>query len=309
MANCNNLFLQFNKNITLIPSERKYLRKARTTITTKILNNFSAKKHIPPIEFKVQGSFTMDTIIRPLNGEFDIDIGIYFKFPTGDRSQWPVPQTVSGWVYDAVKTHTSTLPENKTTCVRVTYKPIVPGSDYGYHVDLPIYGEYTDWWGDKYKVIGLNDERQWNQKSNPIAFTEWFNKKSLKNENDNKQLIRIVKYLKAWKDFQTKDIKMPSGMIFTVIAAKNFQPHERDDIAFYETINEIYSNLWWGFWVTKPVEPGNDLVDSNVFSPRRKEYFMERLKQLRDDARLAIRSDSNEEAIYLWYKHFGERFN
>ncbi len=309
MADCNELFLRFNDNITLIPSEKKYLRKARTAITTKILNNFSAKSQIPPIEFKVQGSFTMNTIIRPLNGEFDIDIGIYFKFQENDRDQWATPQTVSGWVFNAVKNHTSIPPENKITCVRVTYKPITPGSDYGYHVDLPIYGEYENWWGSRYKVIGMNDNRQWNEKSDPLAFTEWFNEKCLKNEKDKKQLIRIVKYLKAWKDFQTKDIKMPSGMILTVIAAKNFQPHERDDVALYNTLNEICSLLWWSFSVTKPVEPENNLVAENIFSSRRKVFFMERLRELRDDAYSATRCDSSDEAISLWQKHFGERFN
>ena len=306
MADCNELFLKFNDNITLMPSEKKYLRKARTAITTKILNNFSAKSQIPPIEFKVQGSFTMDTIIRPLNGEFDIDIGIYFKFPTNDREQWAIPQTVSGWVSNAVKNHTSTPPENKVTCVRVTYKPITPGSDYGYHVDLPIYGGYENGWGNTYNVIGMNDDRQWNEKSDPSAFTKWFNEKCLKNEQDRKQLIRIVKYLKAWKDFQTKDIKMPSGMILTIIAAKNYFPRERDDIALYKILEEVHFRLWWGFSIIKPVEPENDLVKS--FSSRQKDYFMSRLREFRDDAYLATRSDSQEESISLWKKHLGERF-
>ena len=308
MANCNELFYNFNENITLTHSEKNYLRKARSAVTTKIINNFSSKKHIPPIEFKVQGSFTMDTIIRPLNGEFDIDIGIYFKFPSSDPDKWPVPQTVSGWVYEAIKNHTSTPPENKTTCVRLSYKPISKSSDHGYHVDLPIYGECKDGWGDQYKVIGINDDRQWNEKSDPSAFTKWFDAKCLKNEKDRKQLIRIVKYLKAWKDFQTKDIKMPSGMILTIVAAKNFQPNERDDIALYKTIDEIHFNLWWGFWVTKPIAPGNNLVAEQKFSTKRKEFFMERLMKLRNDSRLAINSDSYDESSSLWRRHFGNRF-
>ncbi|HWZ23537.1 MAG TPA: hypothetical protein VNW06_12830, partial [Cytophagaceae bacterium] len=171
------------------------------------------------------------------------------------------------------------------------------------------YGKYTDWWAEKYTVIGMNDERQWNQKSHPLAFTDWFNKQCLKNEKDKKQLIRIVKYLKAWKDFQTKDIKMPSGMILTIIAAKNFQFDDRDDIALCKTLDLIYFNLWWGFWVIKPVEPGNDLVDSSIFPSRRKKFFMQKLEELRDDAQKALDSTSNSEAISIWQKHFGDRFN
>src|ERR1700756_4935855 len=110
MADCNDLFRKFEREISLRSTEIKFLRKARTTLTTRIKNSFSGKEQIPPIEFKVQGSFTMDTIIRPLNGEFDIDLGIYFKFPSLDRDTWPTPQTVSKWVYDAVDGHTSIPP-------------------------------------------------------------------------------------------------------------------------------------------------------------------------------------------------------
>jgi hypothetical protein len=305
MSDCSELFKKFNEEITLRPSEIRFLRKARTTITKKIKSDFSSKPQIPPIEFKVQGSFTMDTIIRPLRGEFDIDIGIYFKFPSHDKEDWPVPQTVSGWVFDAVNGHTSTLPKDKITCVRVPYKPI-PGSDYGYHVDLPIYAEYKDWWGDYYKAIGMNDERQWNQKSDPLAFTEWFNQKCLENKTDWKQLIRIVKYLKAWKDFQTGTTKMPSGIILTILAAKNYVPKLRDDVVLYKLLYELHFLLWWDFSIMKPTQPKNDLVEK--YSDARRLFFMARLKEFRDDAYTAIESESKEESVALWQKHFGDRF-
>lgn len=305
MGNSSASFKYFNDTITLKPSEKKYLRKARTAITTKIINKFSAKAQIPPVKFKVQGSFTMNTIIRPLNGEFDIDIGTHFIFPSKDRDNWPNPQTVSGWLFDAVKNHTSIEAENRTTCVRVTYKPLAT-NEYGYHVDLPIYGEYENSWNNKYTVIGMNDERKWNEKSDPLGFTNWFNIKCNANKSDKNQLVRLVKYLKAWKDFQTKDIKMPSGMILTILAAKNYFPNERDDIALYKILNEVHFLLWWSFSIIKPVEPKNDLVDN--YSTRKKNYFMERLREFRDDAYTAINSSSDEDAIKIWQKHFGDRF-
>lgn len=306
MADCNDLFRKFEREITLRPTEIKFLRKARTTLTNKIKNSFSGKEHIPPIEFKVQGSFTMDTIIRPLNGEFDIDLGIYFKFPSLDRDTWPTPQTVSKWVYDAVNGHTSIPPENKVTCVRVTYKPINPKSEYGYHVDFPIYGEYENFWENRYKVIGLNDDRKWNQKSDPSAFGDWFDSKCLKNTGDRKQLIRIVKYLKAWKDFQSSDIKMPSGIVLTILAAKNYVPKDRDDVVLYKLLEEVHFLLWWSFSIMKPTAPENDLVEN--YSDTRRQNFMNRLREFRDDAEKAISTEDNSEAAGIWRKHFGERF-
>lgn len=306
MADCTDNFSGFNKTISLLPVERNYLRKARRVITDRIRTNFKSRKQIPAFEFKVQGSYSMGTIVRPLEGDFDLDLGIYFKFPSNNRSEWPIPQTVSGWVLDALKNQTSTTPENKTSCVRVSYKPVVPGKDYGYHIDIPIYGRYTGSMRKSHTVIGFNDERQWDEHSDPTGFTDWFNEKCSKNKDDGKQLVRLVRYLKAWKDFQTGAVNMPSGMIMTVLAGKNYYPKVRDDITLYKMLDEIYFRLWWGFWIEKPTAPENNLVKG--ISDRKREYFMERLKEFKDDAYTAIHSDSKEEAMKLWRKHFGDRF-
>jgi hypothetical protein len=152
----------------------------------------------------------------------------------------------------------------------------------------------------------MNDKRRWNEKSAPIAFTNWFNGKCLQNTSDKKQLIRLVRYLKAWKDFQQSEIKMPSGMILTVLAAKNYKPEETDDKALYKILEDIHFLLWWDFSIVKPVQPENNLVAS--YSTKRKEYFMNRLKEFRDDAYRAMNESSKEEAVKLWQKHFGLRF-
>lgn len=249
----------------------------------------------------------MNTIIRPLNGEFDIDLGIYFKFASLNRDAWPIPQTVSKWIYDAVYNHTSTPPENKITCVRVKYKPINPQNDFGYHVDFPIYGEYEDFLGERCKAIGLNDVRKWNQKSDPAAFAIWFDSKCQKNTSDRKQLIRIVKYLKAWKDFQSSEIKMPNGIVLTILAAKNYVPGDRDDMVLCKLLDEVYFLLWWDFSIIKPTSPKNDLVES--YTESRKRNFMGRLRQFRDDAKKALSTEDKSEAARIWHKHFGDRFN
>lgn len=307
MANCADLFLKFDQSISLSPTEKRFLRKARTAITNKIVNKFNIKAQIPSVSFKVQGSFTMNTIIRPIDGEFDIDIGVYFDFQDNDRDNWPTPQTVSGWLHEAVMKHTTTEAENRTSCVRVIYKPINSENEYGYHVDLPIYGTYRNFWDNQFTVIGMNDKRNWNEKSAPSAFTGWFNGKCLKNTSDKKQLIRIVRYLKAWKDFQQGEIKMPNGMILTVLAAKNFEPKETDDEALYKILEEVHFLLWWDFSIIKPVQPENNLVAT--FSVRRKEYFMSKLKEFRDDAKKALQVESKQVATKLWQKHLGQRFS
>ncbi len=81
-------------------------------------------------EFKAQGSFVMDTIVNPIDEDFDLDDGVYF---IGDLAphERPEPTAFHQAIYDAVKDQTNEV-YDKDTCVRVRYTK-------GYHIDLPIY--------------------------------------------------------------------------------------------------------------------------------------------------------------------------
>jgi hypothetical protein len=309
MANCTPDFKKFGKLISLTPSDRKQLRAARTAIVKKIKAYFRANSNCPEVDFIPQGSFTMGTIIRPTSGEYDIDIGVYLRGYTDYQSSWPKPEAASMWLYNALKDHTSTLPANKNTCIRVVYQPPVRNKKAGYHVDLPIYIDYTNLVGTKYTRIGINGETQWSQKSDPVGFSNWFFNKRKFNPKDDKQLIRLVKYAKAWKDKMSSEVKFPSGIALTVLLANNFSPHDRDDYAFYDTMRKSYNSLKGIFAInsiTKPVEPGNDLLDNRTQGQKKK--FLELLGVLVDDAKLAINEPNQSIAISYWRKHFGERF-
>src|SRR5690242_20570493 len=112
MADLSNHFKNFSKTISLTKTDRLYLRKARTNITRKLQTHFS-EKSLPAIEFKSQGSLTMNTIIRSLHDPFDIDIGLYLKNQGNDPDNWPRTETVSQWNVSALSDHTSFKPINK----------------------------------------------------------------------------------------------------------------------------------------------------------------------------------------------------
>jgi hypothetical protein len=308
MSDCSSEFLEFNKRISLNKTDKKYLRSARNSIVKKIHKYFQEHSQCPKVEFKGQGSFSMGTIIKPVNGDYDIDVGIYLKGFSNWRNEWAKPETVSQWLIKALYNHTSIKPINKETCIRIRYKPTSPNSNISYHVDLPIYIEYRNFWDAKKTRIGLNGDNQWSKKSDPVGFTRWFFEKCKKNKADNKQLVRLVKYMKAWKDFVSIDKKFPSGMALTILLSENFRPSCRDDIAFKETIRHSYNSLY-GFLksdrIYSPVEPYNDVTSK--LTPKQKQYFKECFEKLVDNAKLAIDESDSQKALHRWRMHFDKR--
>ena len=101
--------------LRLRPAKKVLLRTARNALRDRIRRHFRdvLKLNIP--KFHGQGSYAMGTIVNPLNGEFDIDDGVYLQhLDTGDKSNWPAPETVHRWLVQATDGHTGQKPIDKT---------------------------------------------------------------------------------------------------------------------------------------------------------------------------------------------------
>lgn len=308
MANCHEQFLRFNKAISLTEQEKKKLIGSRNSVSSKIKTHLKSINYYKPV-FREQGSFKMGTIIRPRSGRYDLDLGIYFPELKGNPSDWPKTETIHKHIVEAISGHTSLKPIDKSSCIRLIYKsPYSNNIDLSYHIDLPIYGYKESFWTSEVKtVIGFKGERQWSEYSSPMEFQKWFEEKSNLNYEDTNQLRRLVQYLKAWKDNQQTSPKMPDGMILTVLAAKNYEPHDRDDIALYNMVVEFYYRLWWWFSVTKPVEPNNDLAEK--LTRKQERNFLTRAKKLLNLGSKAIDEKSQSKSVDTWVRIFGERFD
>lgn len=308
MSNCHDHFLKFNSLISLTSNERRKLQNSGNAVISKIKVHFKDKKYSTP-EFKIQGSFAMGTNIRPQEGFYDLDIGVYVTGLQGDSDNWPKTETIHQLIVKAVDGHTSTKPVSKKSCVRVIYKsPYIDQTDISYHIDLPIYAYKSSFWSESTKpVIGFKGEKQWSEYSDPQEFIKWFEGRCSINRNDPDQLKRIVKYLKAWKDKVPATPKMPSGMILTVLAAKNYVPDSRDDVALIKTIEAYYELLWWSFSIKKPVEPFNDL--SEYMTNAEESNFMERTKAFINYGNEAIKTNGTKASLDNWSKNFGKRFS
>jgi len=282
MANCDNLFKEFNQRIKLSESSRQSLRTSRDSLRSKVKEKFKSENY--DVKFYWQGSFAMNTIIAPKDSDYDIDDGIYIQ---GEDEPSVDIDTLRKWVVEAAKDHTSLPPKDKNTCVRVQFKD-------GYHIDLVIYHKKNQ---DHPKLA--HKTKGWTI-SDPKEFMEWFRDRC----DDKEQLKRLIRYFKGWADNVREE--MPSGIILTILAASNFQPNERDDVAFLETMKAIHTRLSISFMCIRPTTPNEDLFAD--YPKTRKDYFMNKLQSFIQSGAQAIEEINQKDACPKWQRHFGDRF-
>jgi len=290
MADCQELFKQFYEKIRLTNSKRDDLITAREGIRNRIRKHFidELKARIP--DFKMQGSFAIKTTTNPLSGEFDVDDGVYLKNLSASKDDWPAPSTVHSWIYNAVDGHTKEKPKNKRTCVRVTYAG-------HYHVDLPIYAQINS---ETY--LAEKGDKGWLQ-SEPIKLKQWFIDRD---KDPSEQLRRMVRYIKAWADYESSKIVMPTSVTMTVLVADAYLNYERDDSCLSHVLSSINNRIASSFIVLNPVDTTEDLAER--LSESQKNKFKERISAFTEDSIEALQEESKKAACKKWTSYFGDRF-
>jgi len=292
MTDLNNEFKIFHDRVALTSGKKKSLREARDAIRERIRQYFRDYLEVEVPKFRGQGSYAMITTVNPLDGEFDIDDGVYLQdLDESDDSKWPTPDTVHRWLVKATDGHTNEKTIDKRTCVRVRYAG-------QYHVDLPSYGKLNGEY-----LLAEKGVKGWHR-SDPLALTVWFMEHV---KAHGEQLRRVVLYLKAWADFQSgRRGKMPSGLILTVLAAQNFRSDSRDDVSLAYTAAAISNAVYPVFCVYNPADREEELTAR--MTDEHKARFQEAISDLAYDAVNAIENDDFEEASKLWRRQLGERF-
>ena len=289
MADCHDLFETYLGEIRLHADKKTSLRTSRDANRSRIRAYFkdTLKKEAP--KFHGQGSMPMHTGVNPLDGDFDMDDGVYLQGLGTDQSTWPTAGTVHGWVVDAVKGYTSVPPQDKARCVRVRYSG-------DYHIDLPVYAL------DASSTPLLFEKGEDPSESDPRACTRWF-RDAAKSKG---QIRRLVRYLKGWRDKQNSNASTASGLALTILAVDFYRPDVRDDIALVNTVSAMHAHLSAGGGVYKHVTPFDDLAAR--WSESRRERFITKLANLRDRGQDAIDEEDKSVASGIWQKLFGDRF-
>lgn len=225
MADLQTQFEDFHEKIKL-DDENAVLREKRDILINKLRTRlkviFEEKdEDTPTFTHFNKGGYAMSLGVVPLNGDYDIDIGLEFDIVKDD---YPDPVLVKQWVYDALYGHTDDV-KIKKPCVTVQYHL---NNEPCYHVDFAVYGHETYQSENIYlargKPTSQSADKYW-QRDDPKGLMKIIQDR-FSNEEDRGQFRRSIRDLKRWKDnkFSPEGHAAPIGIGLTVAAYNWFSP-------------------------------------------------------------------------------------
>jgi len=229
MAKLQKEFGKFHEKIKLKKfDENQGLREKRDLLFQDLRDGLKDEK-IPGTTKKLtfreinQGSYAMNTGIKPKNEDYDIDIGAVFNITNDEYDSSELKKLVR----DKLNKGNRTVNYNRP-CLTVEYKT------EDYHVDLAVYSENNDdihiAWGKEF-----SSERIW-YKSEPEELAAWVSDVSTV-ADESAQFRRSVRYLKKWKEkhFLASGNNAPPSIGLTIQARKvfsdNYAYSEKNDLA------------------------------------------------------------------------------
>jgi ABC-type dipeptide/oligopeptide/nickel transport system ATPase component len=292
MADFHYEFNRFHNRIALTYGNKAMMQMARETIRERIRMYFRNTLQVKPPMFRGQGAYAMNTMVNPIDGEYDIDDGVYLQhLDQQNDGNWPTADTVHRWLMNALDGHCGGKAEGKRACVRVRFRGL-------YRVDLPVYGQLNG----RFR-LAVNGASNW-PNSDPISLTLWFGSHV---SRYGAQLRRIVCYIKAWADFQTRRWgEMPDGFILTVLAVQHYQNRDKDDAALAYTLKAISTAVCSPMYIPNPVNIGEQLAER--LTQIQKIKFQEAVMESAADAIEALSLADSHRVLKIWRKVFGDRF-
>lgn len=144
--------------------------------------------------------------------------------------------------------------------------------------------------------------------SDPQAFSNWVKEKlRLANQRQSGQLLRLIRFAKAWKNFretQNSSLRLPSGFLLTILFCEEYVSADCDDTSLKRTLERIYSRLENKYECKRPTTP----IDEDLLEKYSKDSFLPELMKFRDWATEANTLDCEKAASEFWRKCFGDRF-
>ncbi len=308
MATLQKEFEDFHNEIKLgTYEENQALRDKRDLLINELTEKLKDEK-VPGTDKKLtftkfdQGSYAMNTGIKPKDGDYDIDVGIIFDITNDEYDSNKLKKLVFKKLNGQ---HNRTVIFN-TPCITVKY------SD-GYHVDIAIYsdndGDYHIAWGRKDA-----EKKQW-YKSEPKELKQWVADVSADCKHAE-QFRRCVRYLKNWKakKFSNDGNAAPVSIGLTIQARNAFSYRCDNDL---DALINIVSTMKSGFSssfdlesvsfkksieVELPVKPFKNVYYKMTLNQT--DQFYEKLDALLEVLEEAKGEDSDHKASKLLRKVF-----
>ena len=325
MAYVQPYFDLFHRSIRLSLDESRTLQQKREIVCNKLEDRLpaifeAAGQECPLFGFRNQGSYQMQTGTLPLDGDYDIDLGMYFEIDPDEYH----PLELKRMVYKALKGHTKDV-RIRRPCVTVQYQQ---AGEPAYHVDIAIYSDGSQS-RDGMPRLALGKGRSGEK------FCGWLvsDPATLSSEilgsyegPELTQFRRLVRYLKRWKDlrFHKTGNGAPRGIALTVASHQHFEAEffrdgtPDDLLALINIVRGLLGSFtlrgmsWFFGWpsheveIMLPVEPFSNLCAR--MTPRHMKRFYEELEFLLEVLEAVKSGRSDEKACQRLRDIFGDDF-
>lgn len=344
MLNLSSLFHSSVEQPTLLDQldlttvRREYIAQAKTEVRNCLRERLpivlQEQGYTGPIirpRFFTQGSWVYKTLNAPARHpqQADVDDGAYL--PLSFVAQLSKPSIASAVFFAAaeealmslVKLRGWTLITDKLTCVRIVISAFA-------HIDIPLYaipdGEFETLQKSALSIYGYltfdeamrRAERDvWTAlptdhvllahrkddwvKSDPRPVKQWFLEEV---ERHGEQYRRIVRYLKAFRDWQWPSAG-PASILLMAASAPLFDMREkRDDLALLDVVEKLPDALRDG--VYNPVDRSESLTDR--LGKKGVDDAATKLAVFENYLRGALNASNPEQACIWMVDQFGERF-
>lgn len=238
----------------------------RPRIRLATITALGMEKAVSP-RFRTQGSWSYKTCVQPPflpPQEIDWDFGVYLPVHVWEENGPPHEMAkayfglVESLLRDLCRVKGWTLISGKATCIRVQVANWA-------HIDIPLYaapenefalivekaalsvrgssgihdavrlsesaefGEMPEqMWEDLDHIVLATRSGEW-KSSDPEAVARWYNDRVLEHTD---QLLRVCRYLKAWRDYHWKEGGGPTSVSIMIMVAQAFESQRgRDDLA------------------------------------------------------------------------------
>lgn len=336
------LNIEENERAILLQTRKKArsaIRKAFNESKAIIEENFkkqstlkgirSAFREVSPA-FWPQGSFSYGTLNNPAQSppqQLDIDDGVYLPmdlfedepiyskeifFQIVDTALKQLASQNQGWKFD----------DSKPTCARIIVSSRI-------HLDFPLYAVPIERFKELKEAalstsfavmdsayaleaikldpneiyLARRDKEHW-IKSDPKKIKLWFDREK---EVHDDRLVRVCRYLKAWRDF-TWETGGPTSITLMACAASVFDDSNefnRDCEALF-AVSEKLPSLFAGE-IKNPAEPEETLYPRE-FSQEIIDDIVNKAKIFRDTLTKAlIHAETSQEVVDLFIKSLGRR--
>lgn len=324
--------------LNLTSEQRAWIANARTDVRDclragipRVLRENGYTEDVPQPRFFTQGSWAYKTLNAPAQRpqQADIDDGCYL--PLSFVSQTKRPSTAATVFFAAAEEALKPLVEekrwklvtDKATCIRIVIAAYA-------HIDIPLYAipdeefvtlakasmerhgydslteavnmaERDAWTAlPADKVLLAHRECNW-MSSDPRPVKEWFLGEV---EARGEQFRRVVRYLKAFRDWKWSS-GGPASILLMAASAPLFEKRDRrDDLALLDVVAALPAQLRKG--VSNPVDEDESLTER--LGKENVEEAAEEFEKFEKALRGAIDAGSSSQACIWMRDEFGPRF-